>query len=423
MATAPRLATSPLLALTRSISKAPRRTAARCLPLTTARLKSGPYGYTQTKALVFSKPGEPSDVLKLHTHSISPSIPQHAATLRALAAPINPADVNLIQGTYGVKPTFDAMIGTPEPASVPGNEGCFEVISVGSGVKTLKPGDWVIPASTGLGTWRTHALVDNADAALIRVPEGDGAALTPLQAATVSVNPCSAARMLRDYVDLVDLSVRAYRSGAGADGGAWFVQNGANSGVGRAAVQLGRLAGLRSVNVVRERDTPEATAALKRELEDLGATAVVTEAEFLDRGFPARMHDEWTRGADVMLGLNCVGGKSATQMARVLGAGGTMVTYGAMSRQPVALPTGLLIFKDLRFRGFWLSRWADGDRESKRKTIEEILGLIRTGKFRDAPVDEVRWDWDTEEEVLKAAVQGTLQGFRKGKGVFVFGDT
>ncbi|KLU83080.1 trans-2-enoyl-CoA reductase [Magnaporthiopsis poae ATCC 64411] len=273
MTTTPRLAiTSTLLALTRSIPNAPRRTAARCLPITTTRLKSGPYGYTQTKALVFSKFGEPEDVLKLHTHSISPSIPHHAATLRALAAPINPADVNLIQGTYGVKPAFDAMIGTSEPSSVPGNEGCFEVLSVGSGVKTLKPGDWVVPASTGMGTWRTHAL-------------------------------------------------------------------------------------------------------------------------------------------------------SATQMARLLGAGGTMVTYGAMSKQPIALPTGLLIFKDIRFRGFWLSRWADGDKESKRKTIEEILGLIRAGKFRDAPVDEVRWDWDTEEEVLRRAVQGTLQGFRKGKGVFIFGDT
>lgn len=28
------------------------------------RHKSGPYGYTQAKALVFSKPGEPSDVLR-----------------------------------------------------------------------------------------------------------------------------------------------------------------------------------------------------------------------------------------------------------------------------------------------------------------------------------------------------------------------
>ena len=33
-------------------------------PLTAVRHKSGPYGYTQAKALVFSKTGEPGDVLK-----------------------------------------------------------------------------------------------------------------------------------------------------------------------------------------------------------------------------------------------------------------------------------------------------------------------------------------------------------------------
>lgn len=363
---------------------------------------------------------------RLHTHSISPSLPSHAVVLRTLAAPINPADVNTIQGTYGAKPDFNSpanmQLGTAEPSAVPGNEGCFEVVSVGSGVKNLKKGDWAIPASTGMGTWRTHALVEQADRALLRVPDGDSP-LTPIQAAMVSVNPSSAYRMLRDYVDLVELSVQAFRSGTGADGGAWFIQNGANSGVGRAAIQLGRLWGLRSVNVVRERDTPEATEQLRRELRDLGATVVVTEAELLDRGFPARLKEEHTRGQPLMLGLNCVGGKSATQLARVLSEQGTLVTYGAMSKQPVALPTGLLIFKDLRFRGFWLSRWADGDRDGKRRTIEELLGMMRKGQFSDAPVDEVRWDWDTEEETLKKAVQGTLGGFRKGKGVFMFGET
>lgn len=429
---APRLARLPnASSLLQPSRSTPRLRARTCAAVASqVRFKSGPYGYTQTKALVFSKFGEPSDVLRLHTHSISPSLPSHAVVLRTLAAPINPADVNTIQGTYGAKPDFNSpanlQLGTAEPSAVPGNEGCFEVVSVGSAVKTLKKGDWAIPTSTGMGTWRTHALVENADKALLRVPAeaaADGEqALTPIQAATVSVNPSSAYRMLRDYVDLVELSVAAFRAG-GADGGAWFIQNGANSGVGRAAVQLGRLWGLRSVNVVRERETPEATEALRRELLDLGATVVVTEAELLDRSFPARLKQEWTKGAPLMLGLNCVGGKSATQLARVLSDQGTLVTYGAMSRQPVALPTGLLIFKDLRFRGFWLSRWADGDRDGKKTTIEELLRMMRKGQFRDAPVDELKWDWETDEETLKKAVQGTLGGFRKGKGVFVFGET
>lgn len=301
---------------------------------------------------------------------------------------------------------------------MPGNEGCLEVLAAGSAVTTVRRGDWVIPAATGFGTWRTHALVEHADDALL--PVADRAGLTPAQVATVSVNPCSAYRMLRDYVDLVRLSATA------SPDGAWFVQNGANSGVGRAAIQLGRLWGLRSINVVREREgDPAATEALRRELLDLGATVVVTEAEFLDRGFPARLRDEHTRGGrdPVMLGLNCVGGKSATAMSKCLGDGGTLVTYGAMSKQPLMLPTGPLIFRDLRFNGFWLSRWANADRKGKKQTVDEILGLIREGKFKDAPMQEVKWDWDTELQVLRDAVQGTLSGFRAGKGIFMFGDT
>ncbi|KAK5635788.1 hypothetical protein RRF57_011500 [Xylaria bambusicola] len=376
--------------------------------LTSVRWKSGPYGYTQAKALVFSQYGEPKDVLKLHTHSISPSLPSSSILLRTLVAPINPADVNTIQGTYGIKPKFTSLIGTPEPSAIPGNEGVFEVVSSPPSSSGLAKGDWVIPAKTGFGTWRTHAVAP-ADGVIKVDKEG----LNPLQAGTVSVNPCSAYRMLRDYAD------PALREGD------WFIQNGANSGVGRAAIQLGRLWGYRSINVIRARDSETATQALKDELLALGADHVVTEEEFMAREFKDRLA-EWTRGTGgtgVRLGLNCVGGKSAQTIAKSLGTSGTMVTYGSMGRQPVALPTGLLIFKDLRFVGFWLSRWADGNTVAKARTVNEILDWTRQGKFKDTPVVDIPWNWETEETPLKEAVQGTLEGFRAGKGVFVFGET
>ncbi|KAH8196346.1 hypothetical protein TruAng_009489 [Truncatella angustata] len=378
------------------------RTTAAAAPLTQRRYKSGPYGYTQAKSLVFSKFGEPDDVL-------SPSLPSSSLLLRALAAPINPADVNTIQGTYGVKPAFSPLIGTSEPSVIPGNEGVFEVLSGSSSneLGDIKKGDWVIPAKTGFGTWRTHAV---AEAGSVLRVDRDG--LTPTQAGTVAVNPCSAYRMLRDYAD------PPLREGD------WFIQNGANSGVGRAAIQLGRLWGYRSINVVRGRDTPEETEKLRRELKELGADHVVTEEEFLSREFRDQVK-EWTRGGreGIQLGLNCVGGKSAQNMAKNLGANASLVTYGGMSRQPVVLPTGLLIFKNIKFLGFWLSRWADQNTADKQRTVNEILGLVREGKFRDTPVVDVKWDWDTEESTLREAVQGTLQGFRQGKGVFVFGET
>ena len=286
MASLGRLAIPSLGAGTRARVLSSARPSARITRLFAAiqtRHLSGPYGYTQAKTLVFSKFGEPADVLTLHRHSISPSLPPKSVLVRALVSPINPSDVNTIQGTYGVKPTFDPLLGTATPSAIPGNEGVFEVVSLSSGVESLKKGDWVIPATTGFGTFRTHAVVENADKALFRIGGEKGhEGLTPTQVATVSVNPCSAYRMLRDYVDLIKLSVDAFAKGEGATGGAWFIQNGANSAVGRAAIQFGNLWGLRSINVVRERATPKETEALKEELKGLGATVVVTEAEFLE---------------------------------------------------------------------------------------------------------------------------------------------
>ncbi|KAJ5798243.1 uncharacterized protein N7503_007539 [Penicillium pulvis] len=364
------------------------------------------YGYTQSKALVYSKYGEPKDVLSLHKHSISaPHGTQ--VNLRLLTAPMNPADVNQIQGVYPSKPPFVSTLGTSEPAAVGGNEGAFEVITTGAGVKNLSQGDWVVMKKTGQGTWRTHAQMDESQ--LIRIENKDG--LTPLQVGTVSVNPVTAYRMIRDFCEWDWMRA----------GEEWLIQNGANSGVGRAAIQLGREWGIKTINVVRQRKTPEETEALKQELKDLGATVVVTEEEMLTGPF-RDMIKEATRGGrePIRLALNCVGGKNATALAKTLAPDSHMVTYGAMSKQPVALPSGLLIFKNLVFDGFWVSRWGDKNPMLKENTIKDVLQLTRAGKFKDIPVDDVKWTWQSEGPELAESVQGTLGGYRSGKGVLTY---
>lgn len=277
-------------------------------------------------------------------------------------------------------------------------------MSAGSGAKSVKRGDWVIPRATGLGTWRTHLQVDES-----KVVKVDKEGLKSTQVATVSVNPVTAWRMLKDFVQLKP--------------GDWFIQNGANSGVGRAAIQLGKVWGLRNIAVVRARPGEEGER-LKKELEALGATKVVTDEQVAEKYFKDQVK-EWTnRGREkVLLGLNCVGGEAAMTMAKVLSASGHLVTYGAMSKSPMRVGASMLIFKDLRFNGFWVSKWADAHPEEKLRTVEEVLQLIREGDLKDAPMVEVRWSWDTKKEVLVEAVQNTLEGYRKGKGIFVFEDT
>ncbi|RMZ88171.1 hypothetical protein DV736_g4594, partial [Chaetothyriales sp. CBS 134916] len=365
------------------------------------------YGYTQAKALVYSNYGEPQDVLSLHGHSISPPTGS-TAVVRFLMAPINPADVNQIQGVYPVRPEMNTLLGTAVPSAVAGNEGMAEVIGVGSGVKTVQKGDWVIMRRTGMGTWRTHMAID--ESLLLKIDDKTG--LTPLQVGTVSVNPCTAYRMLLDSAKWTFL------------GDEWFMQNGANSGVGRAAIQLGREWGFKSINVIRGRDDKAEEQKLKDELTSLGATHVITEEELMGR----EMRDKikaWTNGGQeqIKVGLNCVGGKPATALAKYLSPGASLVTYGAMSKQPLTLPASLLIFKDLNFNGFWVSSWSDRHPDLKKQTVDDILRLTRQGKFKDIPVQECSWGWKTPVDRLTAAVQGTLAGFRGGKGVFMFDET
>ena len=68
--------------------------------------------------------------------------------VKMLAAPINPADLNMVEGNYALLPKLPA---------VGGNEGVGVVERVGADVKGLVAGDVVMAAAAGLGTLFTHA--------------------------------------------------------------------------------------------------------------------------------------------------------------------------------------------------------------------------------------------------------------------------
>ncbi|CAF93768.1 unnamed protein product, partial [Tetraodon nigroviridis] len=146
---------------------------------------AGPRAQT-CQALLYRKHGDPTQVVKLEQVDL-PNIGEHDVLVKILAAPINPSDINMIQGTYSILPDLPA---------VGGNEGVAQIMEVGSKVKSLKLGDWVIPKDAGTGMWRTEAVV--AENAVISLPKD----IPMLSAATLSVNPCTAWRLLSDFEDL-----------------------------------------------------------------------------------------------------------------------------------------------------------------------------------------------------------------------------
>ena len=168
-------------------------------------------------------------------------------------------------------------------------------------------------------------------------------------------------------------------------------------------IQIAHDLGYKTVNVVRREE-------LIDELRAEGGDVVLVDGE--------KLRDEVkdaTGAAPIRLGLNAVGGESALRLANCLAPGSTMVTFGAMSLQPLKIPNGLLIFKDLRFRGIWINKWYDHATEQERMEAFQALfemakrGLLKTKVERAYPLSEV-----------KAAVTHAAQGKRSGKIIFEF---
>lgn len=301
--------------------------------------------------------GEPQKVVKLETVELPPLKPGEIL-VKMLAATINPSDVNTIQGMYAVKPSLPCILG---------NEGVAEVVAVnvdGGQAGSLKVGDWVIPRMNAWGTWRSHAIANDDD--FTKLPPG----MDKAAAATLSVNPTTAYRMLRDFVPL--------------EKGDTVIQNAANSAVGRAVIQLCSYYGYKSINVVRDRPT---ITKLKQELTDLGADIVVTERELRT--------DRRIRNMDKpALALNCVSGKSATELLRHIRDGSVLVTYGGMARQPVTVPVGSLIFNDVRLMGYWQTRWSlnPDNQEAKQQMLDDLCELMKQGKVSPPPHKLVKFN-------------------------------
>ncbi len=138
-----------------------------------------------------------------------------------------------------------------------------------------------------------------------------------------------------------------------------MVQNGAGSTVGQAVIQLAAARGIITVNMLRQH--PE-WAKMVAHLQGIGGTSVVSEEA-------AGRHDFRKMLADFpppKLGLNGVGGAPAGVVARALGAGATLVTYGAASGRPVSVPLDLFTHKDLTLRGFSLAKAAGGASKAER---------------------------------------------------------
>ncbi|MDO9409575.1 medium chain dehydrogenase/reductase family protein [Patulibacter sp.] len=296
--------------------------------------------------------GEP-ETLRVREREL-PAPGDGEALVRVEATGVSFAEQQMRRGKYYDQPAFPF---------VPGYDLVGVVEQVGAGVPDVVPGDRVA-ALTKTGGWATHVLLQARD--LAPVPEG----LDPAAAETAVVNGLTAWRMLHRTA-----KVRA---------GDTVVVLGAAGGVGSLLVQLAIEAGATVVGVAGVRQLDR--------VRELGAIPVDHRTEDV----ASRVREIAPEGVAAV--FDHVGGPGLVRSWRMLGRGGTLVSYGTAAtkdlpgdpRLPVlrllarlllwnALPNG----RRASFFDLWAGnrRHPDRYRREARADLSHVFALLRDGRL------------------------------------------
>ncbi|MHB1592926.1 MAG: zinc-dependent alcohol dehydrogenase family protein [Streptosporangiaceae bacterium] len=283
------------------------------------------------------------------------------------AAPVNPAELLMLEGKYGYGPSVPAL---PRAAGI---EGVGRVVT---GTAHCPAGALV--ALLGGGVW--SELIVLPEDGLVRLPDHVPAE----QLALGILNAQTALLLLGDY--------------PAVGPGDWIVQNAGNSAVARTLDAVASRRGIRMINVVRTE-----TAAVD-------VRAGTSSPVLLDGpDLPGRVA-ALAGGDRVPLAVDAVGGDATGRLARCLSAGGTVVSYGLQSGRPCELDPALAIFHSVTLTGFWVPRsFASRSPDQARAVLADALSLIAMQAFTIPveaayPIAEVR-----------AALEHAARSGRRGK--------
>jgi NADPH:quinone reductase-like Zn-dependent oxidoreductase len=321
--------------------------------------------------------GEPSDVIELNTVS-EPALGQQEVLITMEAAPLNPSDFLFVRGIYGVRPVFPSSVGA---------EGVGRVAKIGSNVDVALRGKRVLIIPTyEQGTWADQVVLPVRNIVQMR-DEADS-----LQLAMIGINPATAYLLLSRYVSLMPDD--------------WIGQTAANSAMGQYIIALAKLAGVKTLNVVRRQEAAE-------QVRQWGGDRVVLHSDNLLKDI-----EEALGGKKLSLVLDSLGGTPVGELAKSLKPGGSVVVYGMQSGQFPAMPPKELIYRGLSLHGFWLINWIrNAPRTEIEETYQKLGDLVADGSL-SATVEHVY-----PLDQFKEAFKHSLKPNRSGKILFQFGAT
>ncbi|MGH7872577.1 MAG: quinone oxidoreductase family protein [Candidatus Binatia bacterium] len=290
------------------------------------------------KAIRIHKFGDTEEVLQYEDVPV-PEPKTDEVLIKVEAAALNRADLSLRKGAYRISPDQLPVI--------PGREFAGLVEKLGTNVSEFKVGQRVV-AYPSLGGYAEYAVAKSSE--VRPVPDG----VTSAQAAAVPTVFFTAWFGL-----LTDGNLKS---------GEWLLVQSGSSGVGTAAIQIGKHLGAKVA-------TTSSSEVKCRRLRELGADATidVSKNDFLAE----IMRITGNRGVDVVLEM--IGGEVYQKSLEALAPGGRLVSiggaFGALPETPPTLTEGR---KATRFS---ITNYLKAKPEDF-KQLDEILKLVQQKKFQ-----------------------------------------
>jgi NADPH2:quinone reductase len=283
------------------------------------------------KAVVFDRFGEPGEVLRVKDVPLPEPGPGEVR-VRMIASPVNPSDLLVVRGIYGVLPT---------PPATPGFEGVGVVDKAGPGLLgKLVKGKRVSVINSAGGNWAEYAVIPAKQARPVASDIADE------QVASFFINPATVLAMVRHVL--------------GVPRGEWLLHSAAGSSLGKMIIRYARSQGIKTINVVRR---PEAMDELKT----LGGDVVISSSA----GPIEEQVRAATGGTGVRYALDPVGGETGTGVFLSLDADAHMLVYGTLSGEPMTVDGRRMIAGKRVVEGFWLGHWM------RQRSIPAALLLFR----------------------------------------------
>ncbi len=282
-----------------------------------------------------------------------------------LGRAVNPSDLLAVRGVYRHR------IALPATA---GYEGMGVVVE--GGETALAPGSRVALVGVS-GAWQEYVQVP--EEACVPVPTR----VSDRVASQFSINFLSAWLILTEQLTLGP--------------GEFVVINAAGSTVAKALIQISRRIGAKVIAVTGDR-------ARRRELLDLGACAVVDAS----RDEVISAVTDATGGEGASVALDAVGGRAGSELVRCVRSGGTLLYYGLLSGQPLAVDVGRLTARAIDVRGFWLRRWLHETPGASRRAVAARAMEFVAAHQIELPVERSFTLGAVREAVDLAARRGRL---------------